>query len=389
MEKLSPQNTQRLWLGRFLRVLRALLLLPIGYLILIDEVMPSFWLLIAVACLTFVISFQVKPYEVEKPYYTLWTRFFEMGFSFYIAVALFYNQWWSLENTEIPKLLLTGTILLGSRMLIYPFYAISLIRESKDLRYSSVWARLSRMSILITLALYTLNLEHFSEISMGISILMMLATSLAFTYRYYRDPDHRKPLSIASQITTSRIVLTPVFILVFFYDNDLIYHNNHPVFKWLALLMVMTFMATDWLDGYLARKMGDVSTLGKYLDPFSDKISNMTIFLCFMASGYANIWMVALIYFREASVETLRTLAASQGITVDARQSGKYKTAIQGGGILWILAGALNLTHEIIPGFSSIWSYFPQVVMGIVTFVTLASGIDYFVANQKVLKRYL
>lgn len=110
MENLSPQNTQRLWLGRILRVLRALLLLPIGYLIVINEVMPSFWLLIAVACLTFVISFQVKPYEVEKPYYTLWTRFFEMGFSFYIALALFYNQWWALDNTEIPKLLLLSLI---------------------------------------------------------------------------------------------------------------------------------------------------------------------------------------------------------------------------------------------------------------------------------------
>lgn len=378
-----------MWLGRFLRVLRGLLILPVGYLIIQDQVMPSFWLLIAVAALTLIISFQIKPYEIEKPYFTLWVRFFEMIFSFYISASVVYNQWWSIEGSHPPKLLLIGTTLIGLRGVIYPFFAVSLIRGHKDLKYSSIWARLARFSILITLALYTLKLEHYPEISMGVTILMMLATSLAFLYRFYRDSDHRKPLSIASQITVSRIVLTPVFILVFFYDNDLIYHNNHSVFKWLALLMVVTFMATDWLDGYLARKMGEVSTLGKYLDPFSDKISNMTIFLCFMASGYANIWMVALIYFREASVETLRTLAASQNITIDARQSGKYKTAIQGGGILWILAGALDFTHQIIPNFALIWQYLPQACMGIITLITLASGIDYFVANRNVLKRYL
>ncbi len=382
-------NTNRLWLGRILRVLRVVLLLPVIYFILNEQPWPSFSLLMGVAFLTYVIGFQVKPYEIEKPYYTLWTRFFEMGFSALISTTLLYKQWWSIDDAVLPKFIFSATLILLARMVIYPFFAISLIRAQKELRYSSFWARSARVVILLSLALSTLNLEYYVDISLGILILYLLATAIAFIYRYYRDPDHRKPLSIASQITTSRIVLTPVFILVFFYDNDLLYHNNHPIFKWLALIMVVSFMATDWLDGYLARKMGDVSTLGKYLDPFSDKISNMTVFLCFMSSGYANIWMVALIYFREASVETLRTLGATKNVTIAARPSVKYKTAIQGGGILMILAGALDSVQRLIPGFDKIWEYLPQTCMTIITVVTLLSGIDYFISNRNVLKHYL
>jgi CDP-diacylglycerol--glycerol-3-phosphate 3-phosphatidyltransferase len=153
--------------------------------------------------------------------------------------------------------------------------------------------------------------------------------------------------------------------------------------------MVLGFMLTDFLDGYLARKLGEVSTLGKYLDPFSDKISNMTIFMCFIATGYAPVWMVALIYFRESSVETLRTLAASEGLIMPARRSGKWKTALQGIGIVAILLGALDPMETIIPNYQAFWAIFPQAVMGVITAITIISGIDYFVASKHILKKFV
>ena len=152
--------------------------------------------------------------------------------------------------------------------------------------------------------------------------------------------------------------------------------------------MVLGFMLTDYLDGHLARKWGEVSTLGKYLDPFSDKISNMTIFMCFIATGYAPVWMVALIYFREASVETLRTLAAAEGLIMPARRSGKWKTALQGIGIVTILVCALDPIQQI-EGFKAVWQALPQIVMGVITFVTIASGIDYFVSSKHILQKYV
>jgi len=88
-------------------------------------------------------------------------------------------------------------------------------------------------------------------------------------------------------------------------------------------------------------------------------------------------------------VETLRTLAASEKIIMPARQSGKWKTAIQGIGILIILIGALDPLYTLIPNWTEIWEYLPYSVMAIITFVTIASGIDYFVSSKDVLKKYV
>jgi len=203
-------------------------------------------------------------------------------------------------------------------------------------------------------------------------------------------------VSLATQVTFSRILLSPVFVWVFFYDNDLIYQNNHLIFKVMAALMAIFFVASDGLDGYLARKRGEVSLLGKYLDPYSDKISNMIIFLCFLASGYAAVWMIAVIFFRESTVETLRTLAAASGVTIDARKSGKWKTALQGTAIITILvletANTLILEYagnaNWVGTWASIWEYTPYTLMSAVALITLLSGVDYFTGNRKVLEEY-
>jgi CDP-diacylglycerol--glycerol-3-phosphate 3-phosphatidyltransferase len=282
------------------------------------------------------------------------------------------------------------------------------MKENKQLPLNSVWGKITTAALNITMIFYALRIEsvqlklwkiqrevqNLSNILMVASLLLIAATTIGYLYFYYRDPDHRKPISVATQLTFSRIILSPVFIWVFFYDNNLTYQDNNLIFKSLALLMVIYFAVSDGLDGYLARKFGEVSTLGKYLDPFSDKISNMSIFLCFLASDYANIWMIALIYFREATIETLRTLAAVEGVVLDARRSGKWKTALQVTTVITILTGAIADTIILrnwpgLPLWSSIWYYLPYSMMGLVAVITILSGVDYIVGNLKVLKKYL
>lgn len=366
-------------------VLRLLLLGLTLSLILLDFNHAAFGVLGLLMILNFRLFLQAREFEEEQPYRILGIRSLDMGLSVALLGTILYREV-LLQHNGVPYMLLAGWILLLIRLVAYPIYCISLIRGDKDVGYSSPWSKLARIGVTITTMAYVFDIQHYREILMGAMMLLMMGSGIAFLYRYYRDRDHRKPLSLASQITVSRIALTPVFIWVFFHDSDLDYTNNLLVFKALAFLMVALFMFTDWLDGYLARKMNEVSTLGKYLDPFSDKISNFTIFLCFMASGYASIWMVALIYFREASVETLRTLAASQGLTIAARQSGKWKTAIQGIGILLVLAGAIAQNYLPNPAF---WDSFAWWVMASITGITLASGVDYFVSSKDVLKKYL
>ena len=322
--------------------------------------------------------YQLRGQDIEKPYYRLWLNFIDGFLSFAVMTSIFVRDLVQSESPE--KILGVGCAVLLARLIAHTLFSLGVLREGKKLPHKRRWSKLANLATTVTMGVYLLDLEQYQQIC-------MVATTYA--YWYYRDPAHRKPLSIASQLTMSRIVLTPFFLWVFFYDNDLDYSNNSLVFKVLALIMVLGFMLTDFLDGKLARAMGEVSTLGKYLDPFSDKISNMTIFMCFIATGYAPVWMVALIYFRESSVETLRTLAASEGLVMPARRSGKWKTALQGIGIVAILLGAIDPVQKLIPNFESIWHVFPQAVMGVITAITIISGIDYFVSSKHILKKFV
>ncbi len=212
--------------------------------------------------------------------------------------------------------------------------------------------------------------------------------------RHLRDPDARSHLTVATQITLSRIVLAPVFIAVFFYDGDSDFSNNHLVFQVTALLLVISSAVSDWLDGHLARKWGEVTTLGKYLDPWSDKISTMTTFLCFLGTGWASVTIVALIYYRESAVETLRTLAAGEGEVIAARRSGKWKTGIQIGVSIAILVfacfdGILRDLHVASAGWDLFFGMAPRILMWIVAGITVLSGVDYFYTSRILLKKYI
>ncbi len=331
--------------------------------------------------------YQLRSQEIEKPYYRLWLNVVDGLLQFSVMTSIFVRDLYYSESAE--KLLGIGCAFILGRLIAHSLFSLGVLREGKKLPQKRRWSKLANLATTVTMGVYLLNLEDYQQICMVATILLITASTVAYAYWYYRDPAHRKPLSIASQLTMSRIVLTPFFLWVFFYDNDLNYSNNSIVFKVLALAMVLGFMLTDFLDGKLARAMGEVSTLGKYLDPFSDKISNMTIFMCFIATDYAPVWMVALIYFRESSVETLRTLAASEGLIMPARKSGKWKTALQGIGIVAILLGAIEPVRALVPGLGDIWHIFPTIVMGIITAITIISGIDYFVSSKHILKKFV
>ena len=331
--------------------------------------------------------YQLRSQEIEKPYYRLWLNVVDGLLQFSVMTSIFVRDLYYSESAE--KLLGIGCAFILGRLIAHSLFSLGVLREGKKLPQKRRWSKLANLATTVTMGVYLLNLEDYQQICMVATILLITASTVAYAYWYYRDPAHRKPLSIASPLTMSRIVLTPFFLWVFFYDNDLNYSNNSIVFKVLALAMVLGFMLTDFLDGKLARAMGEVSTLGKYLDPFSDKISNMSIFMCFIATDYAPVWMVALIYFRESSVETLRTLAASEGLIMPARKSGKWKTALQGIGIVAILLGAIDPVRALVPGLSDIWHIFPTIVMGIITAITIISGIDYFVSSKHILKKFV
>ena len=372
--------------GRAWRIFRAALFVPLIATIWTQHNYTAAMITLVVLILTWLNNWQLRVQEFEEPYYQLWLNVIEGILCVTVMTSILLRDFF--VDGDFKILLAVGCAFLLGRVIAHSLLTLSVIREGKKVPGRHAWSKISAVAIIATMLVYILGLERDQQIFMVSSILLMSAASVEFLYWFYRDPAHRKPLSIASQLTMTRIVLTPFFLWVFFYDNNLNYEDNHIIFKVLALVMVLGFMLTDYLDGHLARKWGEVSTLGKYLDPFSDKISNMTIFMCFIATDYAPVWMVALIYFREASVETLRTLAAAEGLIMPARRSGKWKTALQGIGIVTILVCALDPIQQI-EGFKAVWEMLPQIVMGVITFVTIASGVDYFVSSKHILQKYV
>ncbi len=401
--ELEPKRQQsRIWLSVKLSAF-----LGAFVLLLLDKNITAVFFLCASLLMGAYTSFQLRQEDIEKPLQKFWFGLLEKAFANTIFLILFLRIILK-PQSNFPTVLCVGLVFITLRNIFYLVFSIGQMKENKQLPLNSVWGKITTAALNITMIFYALRIEsvqlklwkiqrevqNLSNILMVASLLLIAATTIGYLYFYYRDPDHRKPISVATQLTFSRIILSPVFIWVFFYDNNLTYQDNNLIFKSLALLMVIYFAVSDGLDGYLARKFGEVSTLGKYLDPFSDKISNMSIFLCFLASDYANIWMIALIYFREATIETLRTLAAVEGVVLDARRSGKWKTALQVTTVITILTGAIADTIILrnwpgLPLWSSIWYYLPYSMMGLVAVITILSGVDYIVGNLKVLKKYL
>jgi len=125
------------------------------------------------------------------------------------------------------------------------------------------------------------------------------------------------PLSAANKITLSRIVLIPLLLVFMVPDN---------VFdRWVALSIFLLASATDWLDGYVARSRGQVTTLGKLLDPVADKLLVTAALLPLVRKDLVPDFMAALLIGREFLVSGLRSVASAEGVVIPAGQVGKWK----------------------------------------------------------------
>jgi CDP-diacylglycerol--glycerol-3-phosphate 3-phosphatidyltransferase len=151
----------------------------------------------------------------------------------------------------------------------------------------------------------------------------------------------------------------------------------------VALGLVVAFELTDLADGYVARRLEQTSQLGKILDPLADSVSRFTVFLGFLTLDYCHVWAIACIFYRDSIVSTVRILAASQGVIVSARWSGKVKAIVQGTVIIVILAASCFRT-QLGWGEDKVIEL-ASPLMWFVAGVTLFSLFDYLAGNRKVL----
>jgi len=132
-----------------------------------------------------------------------------------------------------------------------------------------------------------------------------------------------KIFNVPNLLSLSRILSVPVFIILMLEPS--------PVRALVAGIVFSLASATDWLDGYLARKWGQVTKVGKLLDPIADKILIMAalVTLVEIRSDIVHSWMAIVLIGREFAVTGLRAIAASEGIVIPAETVGKYKVGAQ------------------------------------------------------------
>ena len=168
-------------------------------------------------------------------------------------------------------------------------------------------------------------------------------------------------MNLPNALTLSRIFLVPILVAV------LLTPKYNPL---IAATIFLAASLTDLLDGYLARKRGQVTTLGMLLDPVADKllISSAFISLVQLEPKYVPAWMVVIIIGREFAVSGLRSIASSQGFTINASQKGKIKMVTQVAAItLLILGSEYPVFHRV----GGIALYF-------VVLFAIWSAVDYF-----------
>ncbi|HSY42039.1 MAG TPA: CDP-diacylglycerol--glycerol-3-phosphate 3-phosphatidyltransferase [Polyangia bacterium] len=135
-------------------------------------------------------------------------------------------------------------------------------------------------------------------------------------------PNLRRELTNAPNLVTmSRVALIPLVLI--FIDNF------SPLRSFIASLLYLVAAAGDALDGYLARSRGQVSMLGKFLDPLADKLLVTAVLVFMVELSRVPAWVVVVIVGRDLTINGLRSIASAQGLVISASVGGKIKTGLQ------------------------------------------------------------
>lgn len=173
-------------------------------------------------------------------------------------------------------------------------------------------------------------------------------------------------MNLPTQLTLIRISLVPlvvVFLISSTWGSSLI-----------AAAVFVTASLTDWLDGLIARRRHQETTLGKLLDPVADKLLVTAALLSLVQIGTVPAWIVLLIIGREFAVTGLRGIAASVGMLVPSSELAKHKTALQ-----YVAVTLLILEKGVPDTVMPDYIYLSRGVLWAALILTMVSGIDYFV----------
>lgn len=177
-------------------------------------------------------------------------------------------------------------------------------------------------------------------------------------------------LNAANIVTAARMVLVPAFVVLVLASG-----LTHAGWRAAACLIFLVASLTDFVDGWIARRYGLVTSFGKVADPIADKALTGTALVLLSAYGAVPWWVTALILARELGVTVLRFWVLRHGV-IAASRGGKLKTGLQIAAIAWYLWPFPEPLAAAAP-----W------LMGAAVVVTVATGIDYAVRALRVRRR--
>jgi CDP-diacylglycerol--glycerol-3-phosphate 3-phosphatidyltransferase len=167
-------------------------------------------------------------------------------------------------------------------------------------------------------------------------------------------------MNLPNGLTILRIFLIPLLVVVLL--------TRFPSKEFIGVAIFLAAAVTDWLDGYVARKRGQITALGAWLDPVADKLLVAAAFLALVEMRLAPAWMVLIILGRELAVTGLRNIALLQGFSIEVSDLGKVKMACQVFAITAIILGVRFQLLETL-GRWALWG---------VVFFAVASAVQYF-----------
>ena len=179
-------------------------------------------------------------------------------------------------------------------------------------------------------------------------------------------------MTTANKLTLLRVIMIPVFLVLMLAE--------FPGHLWIALAVFILASLTDYLDGHIARKYGQVTAFGKFMDPLADKLLVTAALLIFVQWGQVPGWAAFVILAREFGVTGLRLVAASDGTVIAAGMSGKVKT-FSTLVCMCLMMTPLHSLTLIPPAFT-----LDTLCVIVMLVTTVWSGAEYFIKFGKLLK---
>lgn len=193
-------------------------------------------------------------------------------------------------------------------------------------------------------------------------------------------------MNIANYITIFRLFIGPLFFLI--YVEHATFGITAAQVPPLLIALLAVSELSDAVDGYLARRLNQVTDLGKILDPMADSISRTSIFLTFTQDPVRLPLILVMIFlYRDSVVSTIRTICALRGFTLAARASGKIKAVVQATAafitlLLMLLTTKGYLTTEALHSCAT-------AIVTVAALYTLYSGMDYIKSNRRYIAKLL